>query len=32
MEERFKTIVKDFHTPPILEYLRGIAHNLNLQV
>ena len=29
---RIKTIVADYKQRPILEYLRGIAHNLRLQV
>jgi len=30
--QRIKAIVEDFNNRPMLEYLRGIAHNLNLQV
>jgi len=30
--QRIKAIVEDFNNRPILEYLRGIEHNLNLQV
>jgi len=30
--QRLKAIVEDFHNRPILDYVRGVAHNLNLQV
>ena len=30
--ERIKNIVIDYHNRPILDYLRGIGHNLSLQV
>ena len=30
--ERIKTIVLDYAHRPLLDYLRGIAHNFNFQV